>query len=667
MKKIDLRTASGGAAGEALSPKKAKTNGLFSAGVSVASSIVSGRTLTPKSAIAGKKTIRPVFLSVLMITVMGISSCKRINPDAVTPNGETKTAKQTNSATGSDFIIAVIPDTQIYVETNHNENGNHWLDYFKAQTQWIADNKTDQNIAYVIHVGDIVNDGDQYVSPWLRADTAMDILDAANVPYGTAVGNHEQTPNGKPYSGSVNDGSTTVKYNQYFGVSRVGSKSWYGGTYLAGNNDSHYDYFTAGGMDFIVIYLEYDDTLMDNSNMVAWASTILTNNSSRKAILVTHHVGSQTTPSTFGPQAAAIYSSLKSHANLFMFVGGHVPGEGYRQDTYNGKTIKSFISDYQFRDFGGEGYMRIMKISPSNDLITVQTYSPYRENHSQSPYFETDSDSEFTKSLFHSETATRTCDFNKNGTTELSFYNAGVWKVNGMSNYSYGQSTDIPVPMDYNGDGKTDYCLFRPSTQMWYSSSTADHGFGQAGDIPVPGDYNGDGLAEFAVYRPSTGNWYMYPSGSAYYGSPGDIPVPGDYDGDGKVDEAIWRSSDSTWHLNHVLVTTYGGKKYIPVPGDYNGDGKVDIAMFNPSNGKWYLRNISESIIAVTPATGDIPVPGDYDGDGKTQPAVYRPSNHTLYMYHWNSGTITSISYGAAASGDKALNLPYHIRKFFFP
>ncbi len=54
-------------------------------------------------------------------------------------------------------------------------------------------------------------------------------------------------------------------------------------------------------------------------------------------------------------------------------------------------------------------------------------------------------------------------------------------------------------------------------------------------------DFDGDGKAEITVYRPSTGGWYVLRSSTNYttyttfqWGIAGDMPVRGDFDGDGK-------------------------------------------------------------------------------------------------------------------------------------
>jgi hypothetical protein len=79
---------------------------------------------------------------------------------------------------------------------------------------------------------------------------------------------------------------------------------------------------------------------------------------------------------------------------------------------------------------------------------------------------------------------------------------------------TFGTSTDKPVPADYDGDGKTDIAIYRPSTGEWFVLRSSNLSFfslpfGISTDKPSPGDFDGDGMADITVFRPSEGTWYI--------------------------------------------------------------------------------------------------------------------------------------------------------------
>jgi len=94
---------------------------------------------------------------------------------------------------------------------------------------------------------------------------------------------------------------------------------------------------------------------------------------------------------------------------------------------------------------------------------------------------------------------------------------------------TFGLTTDRIVSGDFDGDARTDVAVFRPSDGNWYyqrSATITTNGavgtsaafqWGLTGDIPQPADYDGDKRTDFAVFRPSSGTWYISNSNNGAY------------------------------------------------------------------------------------------------------------------------------------------------------
>ena len=262
-------------------------------------------------------------------------------------------------------------------------------------------------------------------------------------------------------------------------------------------------------------------------------------------------------------------------------------------------------------------------------------------------------------------------DYDGDGKSDISIYRPsnGQWWLNrstdGIAATTFGSTTDQPVPGDYTNDGKTDLAFWRPSTGEWFvlrsedSTYFAFH-FGTTNDVPAPADFDGDGKTDAAVFRPSTGTWYISKSTGGIsifqFGTAGDVPVVADYDGDRNADVGIYRPSNGEWWLDRstagLIIYTFGTSTDKVVPGDYTGDGKADIAFWRPSDGNWFIHpSENSSYYAVQfGQNGDVPAPGDFDGDGKIDLTVFRPSDGNWFIQNSSSGGTTFSHFGT--SGD---------------
>jgi hypothetical protein len=275
--------------------------------------------------------------------------------------------------------------------------------------------------------------------------------------------------------------------------------------------------------------------------------------------------------------------------------------------------------------------------------------------------------------------ANNSADFDGDRITDFGLYRGlspnSLWYAPGTAGGGpfqiyFGASSDIPVPGDYDGDGKTDAVIYRPSNGLWYGPRTGaaqiviQTVLGSPGDIPIPGDYNGDGRTDPAIFRPSIGLFFATNAAgnqvllNTRFGTSGDVPVPRDYDGDGKTDPAIYRQNATPqgfglWYAllsgGGVHQIYFGAPGDVPVPGDYNGDKIADSVIFRPSTGLWYGPQTGAAAIVIQMnlgQSGDVPIPGYYDNNLAVDPAIFRRSTGLWFSVLSGGGTRTITGLG---------------------
>lgn len=297
--------------------------------------------------------------------------------------------------TASDFEIIVVPDIQNMVtEWPGTVNPTLGQEAGRAMFQWMADNITSKNIKAVISLGDLTNNG---ISPELdTADAWFDLLDASNVMYVPTIGNHDYN-NNAPLTRNASN------YLSFFGPSRIGAKSWYGGNY-ASAPESYFTKFDLMGRKFGAISLEF----FPRQAVINWADSVLTANEDRTFFYITHgyltSYGERSTDTSYGA-VNGVYGTVsdargdsqwvklvKKHKNIAFTLNGHFI------NTYNGdrgftrkftdvgdygNVVNQFFVNYQMDTSGGNGWLARFQFHPKENRIDVKYYSPYLDRYDQ--------------------------------------------------------------------------------------------------------------------------------------------------------------------------------------------------------------------------------------------------------------------------------------------
>jgi hypothetical protein len=308
------------------------------------------------------------------------------------------------------FMLVVLPDTQNYLCSTCPPEADKWHPAtFKAQTQWVVDNQSAQAIAFVSHVGDVVDQADQ-PDEWREADSALALL-AGHVPHAVAIGDHDFFPE------EVRDPAAALNtsyYRQYFGSARYQGQRWYVGA--SPNDLSHAQLFEAGGRRFLHIALEWEapDAAIDWAASVIRAypqvPTILSTHAYVSNVTRGHSTTTEATLQTGEPDPTAnsgrdIYTKLiVPHPQIFMVLNGHYhntrknlgaedeDGEWHQMSQNSaGTAVFEMLSNYQDFQNGGDGWLRTIEFIPGGgsggqDRIQMRTYSPTRDQFRTGPY-----------------------------------------------------------------------------------------------------------------------------------------------------------------------------------------------------------------------------------------------------------------------------------------
>ena len=317
---------------------------------------------------------RQAFFSNLLSYVTRV--CQRSTPALnITPSSQA-TAFQAGA-----YTFAVLPDTQVYAQI--------YPGLLDAQTAWIAENVNKHNIVYVFHLGDITNNNTP--AEWQHAIDAFSLLDGV-VPYAIVPGNHDYGPAG-------NAADRTTLMNDYFSYQRISAWPTFGGAYESGKLDNTYHLFSVGKRDFILLALEWGP----RDEVIAWANQLMDNHPDRWGIMITHaylnnddlryDYTDTAHPQDFDPHFYAtpgvndgeeLWQKLVRRHKFIMVLNGHVLGDGtgyLASMTDTGITCHQMLSNYLFRNLGGEDYMRLVEIQPDGATVRVSSYSPLYDSY----------------------------------------------------------------------------------------------------------------------------------------------------------------------------------------------------------------------------------------------------------------------------------------------
>lgn len=261
-----------------------------------------------------------------------------------------------------DYTFAFVGDTQT---VNYYDNTNMDTIY-----DWIIE----QNPEFVLGLGDITDKSQAF--EWETAKKQFDKLNAANIPFSLARGNHD----------------TTATYDANMSYKKYGNTTGVGGTFSGDTMRSYWQELVIGEGSNQIKYLIFSLDYGMSDEMIAWANDVIESHPNHNVIITTHayidHLGVHLTKGTQDPNVndmanngGDVWEKLASrHENVVMVVCGHIASDEIiisEETGVNGNKVKQILIDEQYVDKYHEpvGAVSLFHFSEGGSKIQIETYA----------------------------------------------------------------------------------------------------------------------------------------------------------------------------------------------------------------------------------------------------------------------------------------------------
>ena len=175
-----------------------------------------------------------------------------------------------------DYSFVVVPDMQAM--------NYHKPDNWRAQSQWMLDNKDALKIKFAIYVGDMTEskyakseaDAANSEAEWQRAAEYLSMLDG-QIPYNFVLGNHD-------YDDWAQKSRSTTMYNSHLPYSKYSQMPYFGEAMKEGNMDNYYTLLDVEGIKYMIFSLEEGP----KTKTLNWVDRKIKEHPEYRVILSTH-------------------------------------------------------------------------------------------------------------------------------------------------------------------------------------------------------------------------------------------------------------------------------------------------------------------------------------------------------------------------------------------